>query len=375
MKMQHAKRFLPFILVILIVGAAACTPSATESITGRETPTAVATSTTEALADCIQSATAVAWLDENGDGIRDEGEPPLPGIEFVLEPSVSSRAISDENGVATIFATTPGAVCPENSRVMVSQFGGYLLNTPAALDYVDADTEYLFGFRSELSSTTSCANVTEIPQSECEALFVLVPQDHQLGFHDPCSWGGIECANQHVTSFQWIIVNGNASPEIGSLTKLTTLYIIGDNDLVSLPPEIGNLTNLTTLDIGPSTNLSSLPPEIGNLVNLTSLIIQEGQQILTSLPPEIGNLTNLTDFYFFGGSLNSLPPEVGNLTNLVNLEISASNLSTLPPEIGNLTNLTMLTLENNDNLSSLSPELCATLPEGLFLRPTSLCTP
>jgi Leucine-rich repeat (LRR) protein len=339
-----------------------------------EAPPAV-TATPDVLADCFQSATAVAWLDENGDGLRDDGEPPLPGIEFVLEPLAASRATSDENGVASLSATTPGGVCPENSRVRVSQFDGYLLNTPAALDYVDADTEYLFGFRSELSSTTSCATVTEIPQSECEALFVLVPQDHQLGFHDPCSWGGIECNNEHVTSFQWIILNGNASPEIGNLTNLTTLYIIGDDDLVSLPPEIGNLTNLTTLDIGPSPNLSSLPPEIGNLVNLTSLIIQEGQQNLTSLPPEIGNLTNLTDFYFFGGGLNSLPPEIGNLTNLVNLGISASNLSNLPPEIDNLTNLAMLTLENNDNLSSLPPELCATLPESLFLRPASLCTP
>ena len=59
-----------------------------------------ATATPDVLADCFQSATAVAWLDENGDGVWDDGEPPLHGIEFGLEPTVYSRTTSDENGVA-----------------------------------------------------------------------------------------------------------------------------------------------------------------------------------------------------------------------------------------------------------------------------------
>jgi hypothetical protein len=108
--------------------------------------------TPEVLADCFQSATALAWLDENGNGEWDEGEAPLAGIEFVLEPTVYSRTTSDEDGVADIFATTPGGICPENQQVIAVGFDGYTLTTAQSLAYLDDNTDYAFGFQPSLAS-------------------------------------------------------------------------------------------------------------------------------------------------------------------------------------------------------------------------------
>jgi small GTP-binding protein len=95
-------------------------------------------------------------------------------------------------------------------------------------------------------------------------------------------------------------------PEIGSLLKLTTLYLYG-NRLSTLPPEIGQLVNLTTLDLYDN-RLSLLPPEIGQLVNLTKLDLYDNK--LTVLPTEIGRLEHLATLDLGGNHLTSPPPEI-----------------------------------------------------------------
>ncbi|MEZ4595222.1 MAG: hypothetical protein R3D55_29360 [Chloroflexota bacterium] len=142
--------FFSFILVILLLGAAACTPPTADPIPVRQTPSPEpepANPEEEILADCFQSATALAWLDENGDGVQDESERPLPGVHFLLEPTVSSRTVSDENGVADIFAITPGTECPTDQQVVAIKYEGYTPTTPKSLPYEAAEAVYAFGFQ------------------------------------------------------------------------------------------------------------------------------------------------------------------------------------------------------------------------------------
>ena len=159
------KRLIGFSIVILLLGLAACAPPTTEPIPVRETPTAesepIATaesetegSSEEIQADCFQSATAFAWLDENGNGVQDEGERPLPGIEFVLEPTAYSRTTTDENGIAAIFATSPGG-CLELPKLMVAQHDGYVLTTASVVENLDPDETYAFGFQAETAVSSS----------------------------------------------------------------------------------------------------------------------------------------------------------------------------------------------------------------------------
>jgi len=195
----------------------------------------------------------------------------------------------------------------------------------------------------------SCTSVTEIPQSECEALVDLyegadgpnwINNDGWLATTTPCSWHGVTCSGGSVSQLHFFS-NGLSSlpPQIGNLTNLTELFLVS-NQLGILPPEIGNLTNLTELSLSYN-RLSSLPSEIGNLTNLMGLFLISNQ--LSSLPPEIGNLTNLTELSLSDNRLSSLPPEIGNLTNLMRLSLGddlrlgfgRNQLSSLPPEIGN----------------------------------------
>lgn len=120
-------------------------------------PTTGGLPTTELIqADCFWSATAAAWLDANGNGVKDESEAPLEGIEFVLEPSVYSRTKTNGDGVAQILATTPidgsevsceDLLAEMNPSIFPTQYEGYQLTTNDREPYIGSDTDYEFGFQ------------------------------------------------------------------------------------------------------------------------------------------------------------------------------------------------------------------------------------
>ena len=81
-----------------------------------------------------------------------------------------------------------------------------------------------------------CADVSEIPQSECRALVALYdrtaitgrPWTHSSGWlrtATPCSWYGVTCADGHVTGLNLHSNNlgGALPPELGDLAGLQTL--------------------------------------------------------------------------------------------------------------------------------------------------------
>lgn len=78
----------------------------------------------------------------------------------------------------------------------------------------------------------------------------------------------------------------NLSPQLWSLTHLTSLYL-NDNCLTRVPPDICKLTSLQHLDLS-SNKLRNLPAEIGDLIMLRELLLNNN--ILRSLPYELGKL-------------------------------------------------------------------------------------
>jgi len=239
-----------------------------------------------------------------------------------------------------------------------------------------------------------CGNVTEIPQTECEALVALYESTDGDNWNDntgwlatntPCSWFGVTCGDGNVTRLNLSNnqLSGPLPPKIGNLAALTRLGL-WDNQLSGpLPPEIGNLAALTYLSLGSNQLSDSIPPEIGNLAALTSLTLSDNQlsgplppeignlaaltylrlernQLSGPLPPEIGNLAALTRvLYLFSNQLSGeIPPELGDLSSLADLRLSSNQLSgEIPPELGDLAALTTLDLSRNQLSGPLPPEI------------------
>ncbi len=67
------------------------------------------------------------------------------------------------------------------------------------------------------------------------------------------------------------LLRGTIPPEIGDLTGLKGLRLIGHRLSGGIPPELGNLVELELLDLSNNGLTGSVPPELGNLVELELL--------------------------------------------------------------------------------------------------------
>lgn len=266
-------------------------------------------------------------------------------------------------------------------------------------------------------SAFDCSQVTDVPQSECNALVALYDTTNGDNWTNKqkwkestsvCQWKGITCKNGYVNQIQLINnqLSGTLPPQIGDFTQLDSL-VLSDNKLSgSIPKEIGNLLSLKGLhltnnqlsgpipkEIGKLKNLNRLsfagnklsdgipkeitelfqlqylhlsnnllsgtiPKEIGKLTQLKALQLNSNK-LSGPIPKEIGNLTQLEELGLYSNRLNGfIPKEIGNLTKLFSLHLSINQLSgVVPAELGNLTHLNQLGFYNN--------QLCGKLPESL----------
>ena len=110
--------------------------------------------------------------------------------------------------------------------------------TPVSRTYTDITLNYFAQDYTPILLPFSCANVTEIPQAECEALVALYSSTNGANWIDhtgwlvtntPCNWFGVTCYN--------------GDPHVMVLW-------LGNNQLSgSIPPEIGNFSKLRDLDL------------------------------------------------------------------------------------------------------------------------------
>ncbi len=243
-----------------------------------------------------------------------------------------------------------------------------------------------------------CSTVTDIPESECEALVALYEatdgdnwthNTNWLVTNTPCTWPsrwhGVTClgstnvtrlslgGNQlggpippqigNLSALEWLLLRNNQlsgpiPPQIGSLSALTWLDLGGNQLSGPIPPEIGNLSALTQLSLGSNQLSGTIPPQIANLSALTLLFLYNNQ-LSGTIPPEIGNLSALTTLSLDRNQLSgTIPADIGTLSALVVLYLHQNQLSgTIPPEIGNLSTLTWLHLHNNQLSGPIPPQI------------------
>ncbi|WP_108809018.1 DUF5018 domain-containing protein [Aquimarina spinulae] len=201
-------------------------------------------------------------------------------------------------------------------------------------------------------------------------------------------------------------------PEIGMLSNLTSLELIGNEQLMTIPPEIGFLSNLESLAYYNLLDSYALPESVCNLITYNGLsilyspipgfdfhncatispkdalisiytanpgntlgwsvdnypevtfhtngnpkTITMNNKNITRIPDNIDQLTGLESLNVNSNNLEVIPSSIGNMNTLEVLTLANNQLSTVPSELGQLTGLALLSLTNNP-ISSIPSEVC-----------------
>ncbi|MBA0875339.1 hypothetical protein Goshw_030004, partial [Gossypium schwendimanii] len=91
---------------------------------------------------------------------------------------------------------------------------------------------------------------------------------------NPCRWFNVTCNNENsVTRVE--VGNANLSgklvPDLGLLTNLQYLALVGNNISGVIPEELGNLTNLVCLNLSLNALTGYIPTTLGKLTKLRFL--------------------------------------------------------------------------------------------------------
>jgi hypothetical protein len=200
---------------------------------------------------------------------------------------------------------------------------------------------------------TNCANVTEIPSSECQSLLDLYNSTgganwtNKTGWNEnntPCSWFGVTCSGGHIT---WIGLGNNNL--IGILPNLDLPYLqvlsLYENQLIGNIPNFDKLFNLQSLLLG-TNKLTGTIPNFSYLPNLKGLYLYVNQLI-----GNIPNFDKLSNLQYLWVQYNQLAGDVPNFTYLPNLKELNLSTNLLTGIVPNLANLRGLIINTNCGLA------------------------
>ncbi|KAH9605014.1 hypothetical protein KSS87_008569 [Heliosperma pusillum] len=126
----------------------------------------------------------------------------------------------------------------------------------------------------------------------------------------PCTWSNVMCNSGGVYSLTLSSMgfSGSLSPEIGTLTTLTSLSLEGNGITGQIPKEFGNLTSLTNLDLERNRLTGDIPSSLGNLKNLKYLILNNND-LTGTIPESLSGLNNLLSLQLVSNQLGGKVPE------------------------------------------------------------------
>jgi transglutaminase-like putative cysteine protease len=232
-----------------------------------------------------------------------------------------------------------------------------------------------------------CSSVTDVSDSECEALVDLfqstegqewVDKSNWLDSSKVEDWFGVTLYNNHVygLDLQANNLTGSLPISIGNLAEITWLYL-GDNEINgTLPQEMKNLKKLVYLfmENNQITGSIELLTELDNIekISLTN------NELTGEIPKDFDKLSHLDGLALNGNQFTgSLPKELGNIAKLEWLSVARNNISgSVPSELGQLSNLKTLAFSDTQ-LSGAIPMNFINLKnlELFYFYGTSLCEP
>ncbi|XP_059644915.1 DNA damage-repair/toleration protein DRT100-like [Cornus florida] len=191
---------------------------------------------------------------------------------------------------------------------------------------------------------------------------------------DCCSWPGISCRDNRVTSLSLYgqlekpnsFLSGTISPSLSKLRYLSGIYLQNLRNISGpFPNFFFGLPDLKYVYIQNSKLSGQLPKNIGNLTQLEALSF-EGNRFSGTIPSSISELTQLGQLKLGGNLLTgTIPLGIRRLSNLTYLSLPRNQLSGYIPDLfSSFTNLRILELSHNKfsgkipaSISTLAPKL------------------
>ncbi|CAJ1962396.1 unnamed protein product [Cylindrotheca closterium] len=193
--------------------------------------------------------------------------------------------------------------------------------------------------------------------------WVFDSSDNWLTSTSHCDWEFVECdENGSVISlnFRSKGLQGSLPAEIGNLSNLIELHLVGNRLTGSLPtPSFGQLTKLRSLFLDDNRMKGSLPSHLGLLADLEHATFNNNL-FTGQIPTAIGRWTSIRSLDLSANSFagSSIPTEIGNMHLLESLDIAGNQLSSaIPSFLGTATSLTRPSLSDNFLSSTIPTEV------------------
>jgi len=154
-------------------------------------------------------------------------------------------------------------------------------------------------------------------------------------------------------------LSGAIPSEIGKLTILNTLSVVGNELTGMIPTEIGKMSNLIGVELAHNAISGTIPSQIENTKETAKVLWLSNNIMFGTIPTQIGRLTKLEKLELDENSFSgSIPSEVGLMTSLYLMNLRGNNFSgMIPSEIGLLTNLKEIRLDRNNFMGTIPREI------------------
>ncbi len=216
-------------------------------------------------------------------------------------------------------------------------FLGLLASLAAPIATVQAAAQPAAQALPSAAVAFNCSTVSEISNSECQALATLYSATNGDGWTNhtgwlttatPCTWFGVSCSGGHVNTINLNAnqLTGTIPPEIANLPSLFALLLQHNQISGSIPPELGSLASLRYLQLWGNLLSGPIPSELGSLTKVAYMMLYSNQ-LSGAIPAEIGNMSSLIYADFSNNQFcGSIPGSLGVLATLNDLRLSGNHL-------------------------------------------------